>query len=124
MAEKTLTEKQLLFLGALPETRGDVRAAMKIAGYADTTSTTEVINPLKDKILDIAKELLATNSVKAVTSLLDVLDAPNVPGNPNKLAAAKEVLDRAGVIKEEQKEKQNNVKVTFYLPEKNKASDE
>ena len=47
--KKELTEKQALFLELLmaPEIRGDIRRAMREAGYADTTSINSVVGPLQ-----------------------------------------------------------------------------
>ena len=49
--EKTYTEKQTAFLEALlGESRGDIRTAMTISGYAKTTKTAEVVSSLKEEI--------------------------------------------------------------------------
>ncbi len=122
MADK-LTEKQLLFLAYLPECRGNIRLAMDKAGYAETTAISEVVKPLKDEIISLAKDILAYDAIKAATAFGDIIDNPNTMGAGNKISAAKELLDRIGVIKEDTKEKVNPVKVTFYLPEKNPVID-
>ena len=45
------TEKQLAFLDALVgEAKGDIRSAMRVAGYSDATKTSEVVGPLKQEI--------------------------------------------------------------------------
>lgn len=124
MADRRYTEQQELFLEYLPQTKGNIREAMTLAGYKETTGLKDVVRPLKDEIIAIAKELLAFSSVKAATSLDGVLDNPNALGAKNTIAAAKEILDRVGVIKEETKPSGEGVKVTFYLPEKVKISDE
>jgi len=46
--EKQYTEKQNAFLEALVgEARGDIRSAMRSAGYSDSTKVHEVVNPLR-----------------------------------------------------------------------------
>ena len=46
IATKKLTDKQAAFLEALlGEARGNIQAAMDIAGYAKNTKTTEVVGP-------------------------------------------------------------------------------
>ena len=62
-AEKTYTDKQSAFLEALlSETRGDIRTAMDIAGYARTTKTAEVVSSLKEEITERASTMLAMNA--------------------------------------------------------------
>jgi len=63
---KTLTPKQEDFLEALlGEARGNIRAAMDIAGYSRTTKTAEVVGPLKEEITERAGMMLAMNAPKA-----------------------------------------------------------
>ncbi len=121
---KRYTAQQEAFLDYLPQTGGNIRAAMDLAGYSKDTGTRHVLGPLKDEIISIAKELLAFTSVKAATSLEGVLDNPASLGAKNTIAAAKEILDRVGVIKEETKPSGDGVKVTFYLPEKVKIMED
>lgn len=116
------TEQQQRFLDVLPQVGGNIRLAMTEAGYSKDTRTSDVVRPLKNEIIEIAKELLAFGSVKAVMTLDSVLDSPATLGAKNSIAAAKEILDRAGVIKEETQQAGNPVKVTFYLPEKIKIN--
>ena len=50
---RELTEKQRLFLDVLfDKAQGSIVQAKKLAGYSDTTSTTEVIRSLKDEIAE------------------------------------------------------------------------
>ena len=50
---KNLTDKQQMFLNVLfDQAAGDVVQAKRLAGYSDTTSTTEVIRSMKDEIAD------------------------------------------------------------------------
>ena len=54
------TNKQEDFLEALlGEARGNIRAAMDIAGYSKMTKTTEVVGPLKYEIIERAGMMLA-----------------------------------------------------------------
>ena len=49
---RELTEQQQKFLAVLfDEAGGDVLTAKKLAGYSDTTSTTQVVASLKEEIL-------------------------------------------------------------------------
>lgn len=98
--KKVLTEKQSAFLHHLSnDAKGDIRLAMDLAGYSKTTNQHEVIGSLKDEIIDITKDFMAANGLKAMSKLVGVLDSPNQLGASNIINAAKEVLDRAGVGK-------------------------
>lgn len=117
--ERQLTDKQRAFLSCLGgEAKGDIRTAMKMAGYADNTSVTEVINSLTDEIIEIGKKLLAGNAVKATFKMVDVLDNPSALGNDRLIAAAKEILDRAGLVKKEQQEQIIKADNIYILPPK------
>lgn len=98
---KELTEQQKAFLEALPGSGGNIRVAMDEAGYAKTTPQSQVINSLKDEILEVTKQILAANAPFAAASLVDTLSNATAPGIQHKLTAIKEILDRVGVIKEE-----------------------
>lgn len=115
---KTLTEKQQAFLNALPETKGNIRQAMKAAGYSDNTAPSEVVSMLSEEIMKIANDLLAMNSVKAASALVENLDTPTRSGAQNALAAAKELLDRVGVVKKETQEKVLKADTIYILPAK------
>ena len=55
---KVLNEKQQKFMAVLFDgANGDVVTAKKMAGYADTTATSDVIKGLKDEIAEATKEL-------------------------------------------------------------------
>lgn len=98
--KKELTTMEATFLEALRgEAKGDLRAAMKLAGYSDNTSVSVLMRQLKNEIIEVAQEMLAAGSIKAVLGLDDVMDKPNALGAKNKIAAAKEILDRAGIVK-------------------------
>jgi hypothetical protein len=100
--EKSLTEKQQALLDALyGEAKGDFRMAMDIAGYSKTVSQSKVMKSLKAEIIALGENVLAANSPKAVMSMVGIIDDPTALGNRDKLAAAKEILDRAGLIRTE-----------------------
>lgn len=98
---RELTEMQRSFLDHLfsEECRGNVRKAMDAAGYSKTTPTSVVISSLSDEISELAQRVVATESGQAVFALFDILQNPNSLGASNKLKAAREILDRAGVTK-------------------------
>lgn len=117
--KKPLTEMQEKFLDALcGEANGNIRAAMSMAGYSEHTKSYEVINPLKDEIIERASLMLAMNAPKATFGILGVLDDPGALGARNAVAAAREVLDRAGLVKKEQVEVKGPSGGIFVLPPK------
>jgi len=123
-AAKTLTDKQSAFLEALlGEARGNIRAAMDIAGYSKTTATSEVVGPLKEEITERAGMMLAINAPKAAFGIIDVLDDPSSFGARNAISAAREVLDRTGLVKKEQVEITANTGGMFILPPKTANDD-
>ena len=122
--KKSLTDKQSAFLEALlGEARGNIRAAMDIAGYSKTTATTEVVGPLKEEITERAGMMLAINAPKAAFGIIDVLDDPSALGARNAISAAREVLDRSGLVKKEQVEVSGNAGGIFILPPKTANDD-
>jgi hypothetical protein len=122
--DKELTDKQAAFLEALlGEARGNIRAAMDMAGYAKNTKTTEVVGPLKEEITDRAGMMLAMNAPKAAFGIVDVLDDPSAMGARNAISAAREVLDRTGLVKKEQVEVSGNSGGIFILPPKTANDD-
>ena len=99
---KTLTPKQEDFLEALlGEARGNIRAAMDMAGYSKSTKTTDVVVPLKE-VTERVGMMLAMNAPKAAFCIVDVLEDPSALGARNAISAAREVLDRTGLVKKEQ----------------------
>ena len=122
--KKSLTDKQSAFLEALlGEARGNIRAAMNIAGYSKTTATTEVVGPLREEITERAGMMLAINAPKAAFGIIDVLDDPSALGARNAISAAREVLDRTGLVKKEQVEVSGNAGGIFILPPKTANDD-
>ena len=124
IATKELTDKQAAFLEALlGEARGNIRLAMDMAGYSKSTKTTEVVAPLKEEITERAGMMLAMNAPKAAFGIVDVLDDPSALGARNAISAAREVLDRTGLVKKEQVEVSGNVGGIFILPPKTANDD-
>ena len=99
---KILTEKQQKFMAALFEDAGgDVVTAKKLAGYSDGTATSDIIKALKDEIDDATKQYMARIAPKAAVAMGNALTDPTELGIRDKMAAAKDLLDRAGYIKTE-----------------------
>ena len=112
-----MTEQQEKFLNALfGEAQGNFREAMDIAGYAKTEYPARIIRTMKAEISERAEYMLAANAPKAVLSMSGILDDPSALGNRDRLAAAKEILDRAGIVKTEKVEHKTNGAAIVILP--------
>jgi len=99
---RALTEKQQKLLAVLfDEAGGDIVIAKKLAGYSDATSSTEVLNSLKEEILDATSTYMARNAPKAAMAMVGALYDPTELGIRDKMSAAKELLDRTGLVKTE-----------------------
>ena len=78
---------------------GNNVAALREAGYAAATGR-EVMNSLTDEIIVRAKQMLAANSVKAASGLVNALDDDGTtPRAELKIKAAESILNRVGVGK-------------------------
>ena len=121
---KKLTEQQNTFLNALfGEAEGNPKKAGELAGYAPT-SYPKVVKALKDEILERAEYSLALNSAKAVKGLVDSLDEDGkTPGVNIRMEAAKQILDRVGLVKKDKIEMTGQVAHgIFILPAKDGAN--
>ena len=99
---RQLTEQQQKFLSVLfDEAGGNIAQAKKLAGYADTTSSTHVVNSLKEEILDATQRYLSRNAPRAAVAMVGALMDPTELGIRDKMQAAKELLDRTGLVKTE-----------------------
>ena len=119
--KKRLTTQQKLFLDALisEEAMGDLRAAMRIAGYSDKTKVAHTARELRTEIKEAAETLLAIYAPKAAYSLTKLLDNPDTFNARNIISASKEILDRTGLGVKSQKEiDYNNEGAIIILPPK------
>ena len=115
---KNLTENQVKFLEVLfDEAGGDVVKAKKLAGYSENTPTRLIVDSLKDEIFDATKTYMSRIGPKAAVAFGQALVDPTELGVKEKMQAAKEVLDRAGIIKTERMEVQASGGL-FILPPK------
>ena len=99
---RQLTENQQRFLEVLfDEAGGDVVAAKKLAGYSESSSTAAIVESLKDEIADKTRTYFARTAPKAAMAMVGALYDPTELGIRDKMAAAKELLDRTGLVKTE-----------------------
>lgn len=120
---RALTDQQKLFLEVLfDQAKGDILKAKRLAGYHDGYPTSSVVKTLQDEIVESTKSFLARSGPKAAVSLVDVLDNPTELGIKEKIAAARDILDRVGVSKTEKIDISTNG--IFVLPAKSVESDD
>ena len=112
-----------MFIKALfGEAQGNYRAAMDMAEYSKNTSVSDVLKGCEEDIITASKNYLAANAPKAAMAIVGVIDEPVEMGNRDKLAAAKDVLDRIGVSKTDKVEVKAPQGI-FLLPRKNDDED-
>lgn len=122
--ETGLETREQYFLDILfDECGGDFKAAMTSAGYPANHPVGELRRKLSKQIKQASKDYIVSMTPKAAVSLGGVLINPSELGAKNIISAAKEILDRGDVNKEEQKmEAMENV--VILLPPKRSESDD
>ena len=121
---RTLTEKQQAFLNVLFDgAGGDVVLAKKLAGYSDTYSTSDLIRGIKEEVLEATQMYMARNAPKAAMAIVGGLYDPTELGIKDKVASAKELLDRTGLVKTEKMQVEAKGGV-MLMPAKNIEEDD
>ena len=118
--EKSLTDTQEKFLDALfGEAQGNPKKAGELAGYSNH-SYPKVLRNLKQEIVSRAENYLAVHSAKAATKMVNMLDEDGTTPHANiRLEAAKQILDRIGIVKKDQLDiNMKAVHGIFILPAK------
>jgi hypothetical protein len=121
---RELTEKQSRFLEVLFEqAHGDVVRAKELAGYSENSPTSEIIKGIKDEIMERTQLYMARNAPRAAMSIVSGMVDPTELGLRDKLSAAKDLLDRVGLVKTEklQVEATNGLMI---LPPKEKEAEQ
>jgi hypothetical protein len=116
---RNLTPNQQKFLEVLfDEAGGDVVSAKKIAGYSENTPTRLIVESLKDEIAEATRSYFSRTAPKAAMAMVSALSDPTELGIKDKMAAAKDLLDRAGLGKVEKVDVSSSGGGIFYLPPK------
>ena len=116
---RNLTPNQQKFLEVLfDEAGGDVVSAKKIAGYSENTPTRLIVESLKDEISEATRSYFFRTAPKAAMAMVSALSDPTELGIKDKMAAAKDLLDRAGLGKIEKVDVSSSGGGIFYLPPK------
>ena len=117
----TLSAKQTLFLDALvsEDAMGDLRTAMRLAGYSDNTKVAYIARELRKEIREATETLLAMYAPKAAYALISILDNPDTFNARHIISASKEILDRTGLgVKSQMEVAVNSHNPIFILPPK------
>ena len=117
----SLTTKQRLFLDFLisEDAMGDLRTAMRLAGYSDNTKIAHTATELRKEIREATETLLAMYAPKAAFALTSILDDPDTFNARHIIAASKEILDRTGLgVKSQVELEVNPHNPIFILPPK------
>ena len=95
--KRKLTEQQQTFLSVLATSaKGDINKALNIAGYKET-SYYNVINSLKDEIVDVATKILAKSAPQASQKLVEILNSDDpIPQVNAKLQAGPNLIRQSG----------------------------
>ncbi len=99
---KELTEQHKRFLEVLfADANGNISAAMRMAGFSEGYSRRSLTNYLKEEIIEATQLYIAMAAPKAAVAMIAAIDDPTELGLKEKMSAAKDLLDRAGLVKTE-----------------------
>lgn len=99
---KEITEQHKRFLEVLfAEANGNISAAMRMAGFSEGYSRRTLTNYLKEEIIEATQLYIAMAAPKAAVAMINAIDDPTELGLKEKMSAAKDLLDRAGLVKTE-----------------------
>jgi hypothetical protein len=113
----SLNEQQKKFIDALlGDANGNPVRAKELAGYSKTYPTKELMFSLKEHIIEATQLYIAMHAPKAAMAVISGIDDPTELGIKEKLSAAKDLLDRSGVVKTEKLEVQTSGGIMILPP--------
>jgi hypothetical protein len=77
-----------------------------------------IVEALKDEIADATRSYFARTAPKAAMAMMGALNDPTELGIRDKMSAAKDLLDRAGLGKVDKVDVSSSGGGVFYLPPK------
>jgi hypothetical protein len=117
MSKTQLNEQQKKFIDALlGEANGSPVRAKELAGYSKNYPTKELMFALKEHIIEATQLYIAMHAPKAAMAVISGIDDPTELGIKEKLSAAKDLLDRSGVVKTEKLEVQTSGGIMILPP--------
>jgi hypothetical protein len=120
---KELTEQHKRFLEVLfTDADGNINQAMRMAGFSEGYSRRSLTNYLKEEIIEATQLYIAMAAPKAAVAMINAIDDPTELGLKEKMSAAKDLLDRAGLVKTEKVQVESTGGI-MVLPAKESADD-
>lgn len=120
---KELTEQHKRFLEVLfSDAGGNINQAMRMAGFSEGYSRRSLTNYLKEEIIEATQLYIAMAAPKAAVAMINAIDDPTELGLKEKMSAAKDLLDRAGLVKTEKVQVESTGGV-MVLPAKEREED-
>ena len=120
---KELTDQHKKFLEVLfTEAHGDITTAKNLAGFSRGYSTRLLTNYLKEEIIEATQLYIAMAAPKAAVAMINAIDDPTELGLKEKMSAAKDLLDRAGLVKTEKVQVESTGGI-MVLPAKEREED-
>ena len=117
--KRELSERQKKFLEVLfDKANGDLVQAKLLAGYSEHSGTSAIVASMKDEIMEETQLYMSRNAPKAAVAMVSGIDDPTQLGIRDKLGAAKELLDRVGLIKTEKVQVEASGGVMLLPPKK------
>ena len=102
MAKRELTEQQKKFIEVLfAEAGGNPSKARQLAGYSEGYNTKVLMEVLKEEVIEATQLYIAMNAPRAAMAMVGGILDPTELGIKEKMNAAKDLLDRAGLVKTE-----------------------
>lgn len=115
---KNLTEKQEQWLNLFfGDAEGDAKKATDLSDYAEGTAPAVIVGALQEEISRRTRELITASGTEAFFSMKGVLTNPQKLGTKEIIAAAKDLMDRAGLAKTDKVEV-SATSPLFILPAK------
>ena len=124
MSKKELTEQHKRFLEVLfADANGNINAAMRMAGFSEGYSRRSLTNYLKEEIIEATQLYIAMAAPRAAVAMIAAIDDPTELGLKEKMSAAKDLLDRAGLVKTEKVQVESNTGGVMILPAKEREEE-
>jgi hypothetical protein len=120
---KEITEQHKRFLEVLfSDAGGNISSAMRLAGFSEGYSRRTLTNYLKEEIIEATQLYIAMAAPKAAVAMINAIDDPTELGLKEKMSAAKDLLDRAGLVKTEKVQVESTGGI-MVLPAKEREED-
>lgn len=117
--KKVLNEQQQKFIEVLfNEAGGDPVKARRLAGYSEGYNTKTLMSLLKEEVIEATQLYIAMNAPRAAIAVVNGIADPTELGLKDKLNAAKDLLDRAGLAKTDKIQVEATGNNIMFLPAK------